>query len=343
MAQRGSVTAIMTDAHTAEIRPIFVVGSPRSGTTLLRFMLSSHPRIYIPDETGFIPFLLKPSQLGQPLTHAEVEKILSRIAKLNYLWRDLVPDVAAFYQNLPEPTLTFLLDALYRQIVAPFKAGRWGDKTPLYVRYIPIIQRIFPAAQFIHVIRDGRDATLSAQRKWGLPRYWYMDNYYLLRNWVDNVNFGRKSGALLPEAQYLEIRYEQLVFDPERMLQQVCAFLGEAYDPAMLNHNHLAQQVGPGPDQHTEVMEPISTESVQRWKSRMSSLDLKIADHIAGSLLAELGYERYSPGQFTASEWFHFCFLALKYNLSAALRWALYAGGFFTLNRNMRNAKSMAD
>ena len=90
-------------------------------------------------------------------------------------------------------------------------------------------------------------------------------------------------------------------------------------------------------------MEPISTESVQRWKSRMSSLDLKIADHIAGSLLAELGYERYSPGQFTASEWFHFCYLALKYNLSAALRWALYAGGFFTLNRNMRNAKSLAD
>jgi len=335
--------AIMTEARTAEIRPIFIVGSPRSGTTLLRFMLSSHPQIYIPDETGFIPFLVKPSRLGQLLTLDDVEKILGRIAKLNYLWRDLVPDVAAFYQNLSEPTLTFLLDTLYRQIVAPFQASRWGDKTPLYVRYIPVIQRIFPAAQFIHVIRDGRDASLSAQKKWGLSQYWYMDNYYLLRNWVDNVNFGRKSGALLPETQYLEIRYEQLVLAPERMLQNVCAFLGEEYDPVMLSHNRLAQQVGPGPDQHTEVMQPISAKSVQRWKSQMSSLDLKMADRIAGPLLAELGYEQYSPGQFTTSEWFHFCFLALKYNLSAALRWALYAGGFFTLNRNMRNTKPPVD
>jgi hypothetical protein len=333
----------MIDARAPEIRPIFIVGSPRSVTTLLRFMLSSHPKIYIPDETGFIPYLLKPSRLEQPLTLDEVERILGRIAELNYLWRNLVPDVPAFYKKLPVPTLAYLLDTLYQQIIAPFHASRWGDKTPLYVRHIPTLRTIFPAAQFIHVIRDGRDATLSAQKKWGLSQHWYMDNYYLLKNWVNNVTIGQKSGAYLSTDQYLEICYEQLVCSPDEILQQVCEFLGEEYDSAMLGHNHLAQQVGPGPDNHTEVMRPVSTASVQRWKFQMSNLDLKIADRVAGPLLVELGYERYCPGQFSVFEWSQICLLALKYKFSASLRWALYVAGFLTLNRNMRNIKILAD
>ncbi len=321
---------------TSEIKPIFIVGSPRSGTTLMRFMLSSHPQICIPDETGFIPHLVKPTQIGRKLSLTDVEKILARIADLNFLWRGLVPDVPAFYQGLETPDLANLLDALYQLIIAPFGAARWGDKTPLYVRHIPTLLKIFPAAQFIHVIRDGRDATLSAQEKWGLAQHWYMDNYYLLKNWVDNVSTGRREGALLPAVQYLEIQYEHLVRAPEENLEQVCTFLGERIDPAMLRHNHLAQQVGPGPDHHTEVMRPISTESVQRWKSQMSPFDLKMAHRIAGPLLAELKYARYDPGQLTPVEWPRFWFLALKYRFTESLRRVLYAADLLTLNRNMR-------
>ena len=322
------------------IRPIFIVGSPRSGTTLLRFMLSSHPNIYIPEETGFIPYLRKPEQLSAPLSQVEVEQLLQRISQLNYLWRDIVLDIRAFYQNLAEPTLTNILDALFRQMIAEHQASRWGDKTPLYVRHIPLIAQIFPEAQFIHVIRDGRDATLSAQKKWGLSKFWYMDNYYLLRNWVANVSAGLRDGKKFSEDQYLEVHYEQLVREPQRMLREICELLKETYDPAMLEHSQLAQQVGPGPDGHTEVMQSISTASVERWRTEMTLFEQKMAHQIAGSLLNELGYESFDPSKFSGKEKAQFALLSIKYQLSEAIRKILYATGFLTLNRNMRRPLS---
>jgi hypothetical protein len=325
---------------TSEINPIFIIGSPRSGTTLLRFMLSSHPDIFIPDETGFIPHLVKPDHIEDTLSLKEVISLLDRIGKLNYQWYDLVDDIPAFYQNLVSPNLMYVLDTLFRQIIANQNAIRWGDKTPLYVRHITLISMIYPHAQFIHVIRDGRDATLSAQRKWGVSKYWYMDNYYLLQNWVTNVTMGRRDGTRLPKSQYFELRYEQLVQDPENNLHQICQFLGETYHPKMVNHNNLALQVGPGPDQHTEVMQPISTSSVGRWYSEMSVFDKKMTDHLAGHLLLELGYERPAVEQFTTQEYFRLKYLAGKYNIVKLIQNSLYKTGFLTLNRNMRRPPS---
>ena len=324
----------------SEINPIFIIGSPRSGTTLLRFMLSSHPNIFIPDETGFIPHLVKPNHIGDNLSLTEVDSLLDRIGNLNYQWRNLVTDIPTFYQNLDSPNLMNLLDVLFRKVVADQNAIRWGDKTPLYVRHIPLISMIFPQAQFIHVIRDGRDATLSAQQKWGLAEFWYMDNYYLIKNWVTNVMIGRRDGTRLPKSQYFELRYEQLVQDPAINLHQICKFLGEKYHPKMLNHNNLALQVGPGPDQHTEVMQPISTSSVGRWYSEMSVFDKKMTDRLAGHLLLELGYDRPEVELFTTQEYFRLKYLAGKYNIVKFIRNSLYKTGFVTLNRNMRRSPS---
>ena len=136
------------------LSPIFIVGSPRSGTTLMRFVLSSHPNIYIPDETGFIPYLLKPSRVKDFLSQAEVANILKRIGKLNYLWRDLVFDIPAFYQSLPEPNITNILDQSkfhlcwrYHQIS--------GTQNIIYHYFVSIAGRIY----FLS-IRKGRNSPL---------------------------------------------------------------------------------------------------------------------------------------------------------------------------------------
>jgi hypothetical protein len=303
-------------------------------------MLSSHPDIFIPDETGFIPFLLEPEHLKNHLNQAEVQRILHKIGRLNYLWCDLVTDVPSFYRELTEPTLENILDSLFCRVTSDFDAIRWGDKTPLYVRYIPVIAEIFPEAQFIHVIRDGRDATLSAQQKWGLAQFWYMDNYYLLQNWKTNVAAGRRDGSLLQNSQYLEIHYEQLVKHPEKILRKVCNFLDEIYYPEMLDFDHLAIRVGAGPDDHTEVMQPISESSIGRWRTQMSSFEKRMADLVAGSLLDELGYEKSFVGDFSNIEKTKLSLLAIKYFFVETFRQLLYRTGFLTLNRNMRRQKS---
>jgi hypothetical protein len=116
--------------------------------------------------------------------------------------------------------------------------------------------------------------------------------------------------------------------------------LGESYQEEMLHQNYLAQQVGPGPDGHTEVMQPISQGSLHRWKAQMSPFDLKLADRIAGSLLEELTYESSISDKFTLSELPRFLFLGIKYIFSSLVRKILYSIGFLTLNRNMRTPDS---
>lgn len=316
-------------------RPIFIVGHPRSGTTLLRFLLSSHPRILIPEETGFIPFLLKKRRIRADLSLTEVKRILEHIGQLNRLWRGMVKDVPGFYTALPEPKLQYLLDALYRQQIAEYGATRWGDKTPVYVRYIPILDEIFPSAQFVHVIRDGRDAAVSAREKWP-DRRLYMDTYYLLRNWVENVETGQTAGKYLGSSRYLEVHYERMVQETQNTLEQVCAFLEESFHPDMLNHLRLARQIGPGPQGHVEAMQPISKASIGRWRIQMTPFDQKMANRLAGRTLLTLGYELAEVGALSASESARLLLLAAKYYLADTARTLLYASGALTLNRGMR-------
>jgi hypothetical protein len=311
--------------------PFFIVGHPRSGTTLLRFLLSGHPNIHIPEETGFIPFLVGREELDAELSLAQVRVILDRIGRLNRFWHGMVGDVAAFYQALPEPKLTYVLDALYRQQIAEYGASRWGDKTPLYIRYIRTLNEIFPTAQFVHLVRDGRDATLSALEKWP-HRRWYMDSYYLLKNWVRNIEAGHQAARDLGPNRYLEVRYETLVQHPQQVLEQICEFLGEEFRPDMLDQ----AQAGTAFQSHAEVQRPVSTASVQRWRTQMSPFDQKMADQLAGQTLSALGYELARLGPFSAVERLKLFLMLTKYLLTNTSRRVLYALGILTLNRDMR-------
>lgn len=311
--------------------PFFIVGSPRSGTTLLRFILSSHPRLYVPGETGFLPFLPKDA-VGE-LSLRQVERILQRIGRLNRNWDDMVQDAPSFYTSLREPTLRHVLDALYRRKIAPYGARRWADKTPGYIRYLSRLNEIFPTAQFVHVIRDGRDVTLSAQAKWG-HRRWYMDSYYLLKNWARDVKAARRASRQLGSSRYLEIHYD-LVRQPREVTEAICSFLDESFTPEMLDHTKLAcQQVGAGG--HIEVKKPIHTASVSRWRHEMTPFDRKMTDRIAGPTLSRLGYRMTDTDPLSPREWARLVLLAAKYRLVDAIRTILVALGILTLNRGKR-------
>jgi hypothetical protein len=312
--------------------PFFIVGFPRSGTTLLRFMLCSHPDIFIPEETGFLPFLNFPT--SRPLTESEIYRLINRIRELNYLWHN-IPASAELLTQISPATLANVLDRLYCLHIAPRQPHRWGDKTPLYVEFIPKILNIFPNAQFIHVIRDGRDAALSARAKWGAHAP-YMDLVYLLSNWQHAVTIGRREGERLGIGQYLEIQYEELVNQPEAVLRRVCAFLGEDFHPFMLDHTVLARQIGPGPDNHEEVLLPVHSSSIGRWQIGMSPFERKLADRIAGPLLSDLGYPRPNPEPFNLPEKIHWRVLHLHYRVFDSLRSVLYRTGILTLNRTKR-------
>ena len=300
----------------------------------MRFMLSSHPRIYIPEETGF---LVKLAPLaGRRLSRAEVKKTVERIGRMNVEWLDIVDDHAAFYESLAEPRLTDVLDRLYRIRTGPYNAERWGDKGPAYVAHIPTLNKIFPDAQFIHMVRDGRDSTVSALQRWKESMR-YLDTYYVMKNWVRNVSAGLEAAEWLGDDRYLEIRYERLVSDPEATLKRICDFLGEQFDPNMLNHPRFAQECK-NVAGHYEVYAPTSTKSVSRWQNDMPEFEQKLSLRVAGPVLEKLGYETSEGRAFSVGEELRYAWLAIRFRILDCLRKTLYATGY--LNAAWRKSLS---
>jgi LPS sulfotransferase NodH len=310
--------------------PFFIVGNPRSGTTLLRFILSSHSRIYIPEETGFVPHLAHLAK--RPLNRPQVQELVEQIGQMNREWRGIVADYEAFFQSLPSPTtLHDALDALYHVRIAPQGAVRWGDKGPSYVRWIPQLEQIFPESLYIHLVRDGRDCTLSSLKKWSADN-WHYDTYYLMRTWQRNVEAGQQAARQLGPQRFLEVRYEALVGDPAATTRQICDFLGETFEPAMLDHTPLAKQLI-APTGHFEVERPVTQASVENWRKRMSEFDQKLAVRLCGSTLRSLGYALPDLPPMTTRESLRYAKLAAKFQATDNARRLLYAVGWLKMSR----------
>ncbi|MGA2435919.1 MAG: sulfotransferase [Bryobacteraceae bacterium] len=267
-------------------RPFFVVGCPRSGTTLLRDLLRSHPHLTTPPESHFIPRFYR--AFGDPSSDEEAWQLARRILKnprVSY-WKIAAEEREfAGCRSFQEVT---------RRLFALWARGegkpRWGDKTPHYVLEIPLFIRLFPEAQFIHIIRDGRDVALSWLRTRFEPRNLYM----AARMWKEMVTQGRRDGALLAAGAYLELRYETLLATPEDTMRRVCEFLGEPYDAAVLSPHHIPREHSRRSAVLGERYQPSSATILQdnagKWRAGMSLGQRTLFESVAGDLLGELGY-----------------------------------------------------
>ena len=307
-----------------ESPPFFIVGVHRSGTTLLRFMLSSHPRLYIPPESDFIPRFFRKAPQGE-LSLAQVRRYLKIIfTRYRFVeeWQGPPPDPQAFYAQMEPRTPAGFLDRLYGDYAAQNDAERWGDKTPIYASYVPVLHAIFPRAQFIHIIRDPFDAAISLLDKYEADEF-HIDIYYAARNWVRRIRAVRAAAEALPPEQYLEIRYETLVREPQATLEAACRFLGEDFHPRMLHHTDLAQE-RISPDSHffANVRKPVNTASLGRGRRSLSDADKRLLQHVAGDLMAELGYPPEDLGPMSSAEKRRMAFLRAKYEILQAGRGA---------------------
>jgi hypothetical protein len=313
------------------VRPFFIVGVHRSGTTLLRYMLSSHSRLYVPQESDFIPafFLRQPER---ELSDQQIAQILDTIfEKYRFVeeWQGTRPDTSDFLQSMSERTPAALLDALYTAYARQNGAQRWGDKTPIYASYIDLIHQIFPEAQFVHIIRDGRDAALSMLAKYQKDEF-HVDIFFAARNWVRRIRKAQASGARLGSDLYYELRYEDLVADPEQELKAICDFLGESFEGPMLRHHRLASARIPS-DTHffDTVRHPTTGDRIGRWRSGLSRADQRLVQAVAGSLLEELNYPLEDLGPMPPSERLRLAALAVKYFTLQAGRWVLQRANLF--------------
>lgn len=273
--------------------PIFIVGSPRSGTTLLQYILRAHPRICLPTgESGFfIPLYRNRHAYGNLSSIESIRNLLIDMQSHN---RDFLDgDLHGIKFDPDELSIEFHaigINSVSRIIASVFDKNakaegkvRWGDKTPYYALHLPTLLEMFPNAQIIHLIRDGRGVAWSLMdRKHDFKVY---NAYHAGKYWQQYVEAARSSGQMLGDQTYLEARYEDLLENPEIELQKICQFLGETYSPALLSYKK------PPETTHTLLHKPLQKDNSDKWRRRMTQQQIRIFESAAGDTLKEFGYD----------------------------------------------------
>jgi Sulfotransferase family len=221
-------------------RPIFILGCPRSGTTLLQLMLHAHPRIAIPPETRFVLTSYEARNTFGDLRREPNRMVLANsiVRERQTLFYDLGLDADEVFAEIiaGPPTLGSAIGIVFRAYARRFGKPRWGDKRPGYYQYIPALLRMFPDAQIVHLIRDGRDCVASL-----LTMPWFkQDIYAAICSWIEAIDSGRRAARQLPADTYFELSYEDLVADSPGQLAKLCEFLSEQFDPAMTEPHKIA-------------------------------------------------------------------------------------------------------
>jgi hypothetical protein len=279
----------------------FICGVTRSGTTLLRLMLDTHPEVAIPGETHWVPRLIKRMERSK-LTADEAADFVVEHKR----WGDFHLDGDALRERW-RPIKPFnaadAIRAFYGLYCEREGKPRYGDKTPGYLREMLRIQRVLPEARFIHIIRDGRDVALSVLKlNWGPS-----NPTEAAELWSERITKARKQAPKVDH--YMEIFFEDLVMDTEGTLRRVCEFIELDYDPVMLDYHQRAEERlrekardlprskrPPQPAElrmksHQLAKEPPREDRIGLWKQRMSPEEVAEYERVAGPLLSELGYE----------------------------------------------------
>jgi hypothetical protein len=278
--------------HAASDRPIFIVGCPRSGTTLLQLMLHAHPAIAIPPENRFLLELYdRRDQFGDLRERHNRRKVAKFIVKRRRSKvRDYGLNPSRTKRRIVQaaPTVGSAAGVVFRSYAARFGKRRWGDKRPAYIQRLDTVLRMFPEAQVIHIVRDGRDCVSSLKR---MP-WWDGGSMVAIWTWRSAIVNGRRARARLSPDSYIEMRYEDLVTAPEDELRRLCDFLGEEFSEAMLEPQRVADVAVPDRKVwHTRTYQAVDDKAMQRWRNDLEPWELDLFEFVAAPQMRLHGYE----------------------------------------------------
>jgi Sulfotransferase family len=265
----------------------FFLGCGRSGTTLVQLMFDRHPDMAMVPERHFP--LATPRRWVLPDGSLNLPRAIRRIENARWFYR-FEMDAGVF-----EAAALDAQPTTYAEVIRCLNAGyarsrgksRYGNKTPKHVLHIPEIAALFPEARFVHIVRDGRDVALSYLSK----NFGPSDVRSAADVWRTRVERGRADGTKIGERRYAELRYEDLLKDPEAELRRICAFLELPFDDAMLRYH----ENGPVPSLRRDPNEHLAkppTKGLRDWRTQMPPSDIMTFESKAGAALDAFGYER---------------------------------------------------
>lgn len=287
--------------------PIFVGGAGRSGKTLMRWMLSSHPRIVVTRRTEMWPRYF--GRFGDLARPENLDRCLGAMLRRKQI-AALAPDVDRLRRDFAAgaPTYARLFALINEQYAERSGKPRWGDQTELIERYADELFEAYPGARLIHMVRDPRDRYQAILAR-GPRRPGAAGT--ATAAWLASVELAERNERCYPGSCLL-VRYETLVTRPEETMREVCAFIDEGFDPAMVRMDDVRRY-----DRVREASAdgtPISTAYVGRYRGAVDRCDLAFIQSFAGERMLTLDYPP-DPIRLSAAE-------RIRY----AVRWPVVAG-----------------
>ena len=285
------------------MKRFFIIGNPRSGTTLLRLMLNKHSNITVPPEAGFLVWLHKDFS-DFTFSDSNVKVFMDSLNKTLKIenW-NLDFHVLENYIKEQKPSdYPQLIDCVYR-FYSIFNLKKnvqiFGDKNNFYLNEIDLLHRLYPEAKFIHIIRDGRSVAVSYKElnqksidsKYApkLPN----DMESIAEEWVQNIEKIEASFSAINDDLHHTIKFEELIEKPEDILRDICVFLEIDYDEEMLNYFRTTQNDGLEPDDFlqwkSKNLMPLQKDEAKKY-TKLSPDELRAFERNAENILSKYQY-----------------------------------------------------
>jgi len=272
--------------------PLFIIGSGRSGNTLVRRVLGASGAIYVPPETFVLGNIIEGWPRALLLTWRERVLLFCAYFEKHVFFPTFrlenLNDFAAAAAALPpdKRSLRDLIEAFYRHLAAAHgsDAPRWGDKTPYNTFHLGALDAVFPDAQYLWLVRDGRDVALSYVEAGLFDALGPAAERWVAANRACEALAARRPGAVYRQS------YEALVASPAESFQVICDWAGLPFSPLMLTARTQPMGDVEALAHHRNVAQPISAASVGLWRTRLSASEAAGLSSAFWETMAKLGY-----------------------------------------------------
>lgn len=276
--------------------PIFMIGTQRSGSNLLRLMLNQLQDIAAPHPPHILqrmmPLIPGYGDLAKDSVFATLVDDVCRLVELNPVpWEGVTLNRKNVVARCQDHSLVAVFGAVYDIAAEVQNARAWCCKSLANIYYIPEIERYFgEKAKYIYLYRDGRDVAVSFRKAVVGEKHFY----HIAKEWTEAQDIALNLRRKVAPDRFFSLSYEELIGQTEKTIRSLCRFLGVEYKDSMLDFHRSeeAKRTASSSELWGNVVNPIMTSNSRKFLKEATESDISIFESVAGNVLDQLGYKR---------------------------------------------------
>jgi len=273
---------------------IFMLGTQRSGSSLLRLMLNELPRIAAPHPPHILqrlmPLVTNYGDLDKNENFSQLVEDVCRLVELNPVpWEGVTLDPREIQQRSHRRTLMSVYESVYDAMSDAWEARSWCCMSLANIAYLPQIEAHFRSPRYIYLYRDGRDVAVSFRKAAVGEKHFY----HIAKEWAGTQQLALGMRERIGPSRFFSISYESLTSEPEMSMRLLCKFLGVRFDNSMLEFykSDEARRAAESSELWGNVIKPIMADNTRKFLRDASREDIRIFESVAGDVLSALGYD----------------------------------------------------